>query len=356
MSPHLPRTTFGCMGCAFELRVDDERAAAAVRGLLEAIDARLSRFRPDSELSALNRDPRTTVPASPLLRRAVAAALWAAARSHGLVDPTLLPALERLGYRGSRAHAAPASLDRARAAAPPPRAARAHPDGRWRAIAVDDDRGTIVRPAGLRLDTGATTKGLAADVAARLLADRDRYVVDCAGDLRVRAPRPIEVRVEHPLTHATAHTLLVAGGGVATSGIGRRIWLRGDGRVAHHLLDPSTGEPAWSGLLQVTALAAGALHAETLAKHALLAGAPAARRLLARRGGVLVHDDGTVELVGRAARRARLGGAAPRARAPRRRPSLDARGVRPPAAPGDRLAERTDRPRRAAAPNGGVAA
>jgi hypothetical protein len=45
--------TFTCMGCEMRLIADgvaDDRIRAA-RELLDAIDARLSRFRPDSELS-----------------------------------------------------------------------------------------------------------------------------------------------------------------------------------------------------------------------------------------------------------------------------------------------------------------
>ena len=90
---------------------------------------------------------------------------------------------------------------------------------------------------------------------------------------------------------------------MATSGLGRRIWTGPDGRPAHHLLDPATGAPAWTGLLAVTALAPSTLAAEALAKAALLRGPAGARRMLARAGGVLVHDDGTVERVGAAADR-----------------------------------------------------
>ncbi len=84
---------------------------------------RLSRFIPESELSALNHDPRREVPASPLLRAAVAAGLWAAERSDGLLDPTLVRALERTGYSISLDGAEPASLAEALAGAPhaPPR-------------------------------------------------------------------------------------------------------------------------------------------------------------------------------------------------------------------------------------------
>ena len=77
-----------------------------------------------------------------------------------------------------------------------------------------------------------------------------------------------------------------------------RIWRRDDGGFAHHLLDPSTGEPAWTGLVGVTALGRDALEAETLSKAALLSGPESARPLLAERGGMLVDETGSVELVG----------------------------------------------------------
>lgn len=299
-------TAFTCMGCEMSLWTaggDDRAHARRARRWLAATDACLSRFDSGSELSRLNRDPRATVPASPLLQCAVGAACWAAEHSGGLVDPTLLAAVERQGYDSSLAGIAPPSLRAALAAAPARRPARPHGDARWRAITVDDQRATITRPPGLQLDTGGSTKGLAADAVAHLLDAHDGYVVDCGGDLRIRSPRPLDVHVEHPLTGAVAHTLAVGVGAVATSGLRRRLWRRADGSFAHHLLDPSTGEPAWTGLLQVTALAPTALEAETRAKAALLSGPHRARRLLAGGGGVLVHDDGSVETVGRNARR-----------------------------------------------------
>jgi thiamine biosynthesis lipoprotein len=48
-----------------------------------------------------------------------------------------------------------------------------------------------------------------------------------------------------------------------------------------------------------TAIAGSALEAETLAKLALLSGPDGGRRVLALHGGVLVHDDGDVEVIER---------------------------------------------------------
>jgi thiamine biosynthesis lipoprotein len=266
--------------------------------VLSEIEARLSRFDPASELSRLNGDPRASVPASPLLRAAVRAALWAAERTGGLVDPTLLAAVQDAGYDRSRSQAAPAPLAQALAAAPPRRPAHPARPARWRQVHVDDD--AVLRPPGLALDLAGTAKGWTADLVADRLAGRRRFVVDCGGDLRVadRTGTPWPVRVRHPLTGDVADVLPVTEGGVATSGIDARLWTRADGSPAHHLLDPATGTPAWTGLVSATALAPTALEAEALAKAAYLSGPRRARRLLARAGGVLVHESGRVEAVG----------------------------------------------------------
>lgn len=282
-------------------------AAAAERAFVEDAAARLSRFRPDSELCALNRDAREEVPASLLLRSAVGAGVWAARRSGGLVDPTLLGEIEAAGYRLSRDRATPAPLSQALACAPPPRPARARVPARWREIEIDDERGAIRRPPGLRIDTGGTGKGLLADAVAHRLRGYTRFVVDCGGDIAVGGVAtqldPVPIEVEHPLTGECVHVLRVAAGGVATSGMNVRIWRREDGSFAHHLLDPASGEPVWSGLVGATALAPSALEAETLSKMALLSGPAGARRALAEHGGLVVHDDGDVELIGPLARR-----------------------------------------------------
>jgi thiamine biosynthesis lipoprotein len=217
------------------------------------------------------------------------------------VDPTLVGALERAGYAGSRAGLRPAPLALALAAAPPRRPARPDPQAAWRQVEIDERTGLIRRPPGLRIDSGGTGKGLAADAVARSLQGYSRFVVDCGGDVRIGGPaaeaEPYEVEVEHPITRERAHIVQVGSGGIASSGVNSRLWQTEAG-YAHHLLDPSSGEPAWTGLVGTTALAPSALEAETLAKTALLLGPEGARRLLASKGGLLVHDSGAVELAG----------------------------------------------------------
>jgi thiamine biosynthesis lipoprotein len=292
--------TFRSMGCEARLIVEGADADR-VRAFLTAFEQRLTRFDDASELCVLNASPDADVPASPLLRRAVRAGLWAAERSGGLVDPTLLAPLRAAGYVRSH-RPSDLTLTAALREAPPRSPATPDPAARWRTVSVDDTAGLIRRPPGVEIDTGGTGKGLAADLAIRLLGGADRYAIDCGGDLRVGGPgaldRPFDIRVRHPLSGEIAHELRMTAGGIATSGLDVRLWRDHSGGVAHHLLDPGTGRPASTGVVGATALAPTALEAETLAKTALLSGPARAARVLSLHGGLVVREDGDVVPVG----------------------------------------------------------
>jgi thiamine biosynthesis lipoprotein len=296
--------TFPCFGSTCTVIVSGRgpagaagEAARRARRRLVEWHARFSRFLPDSELSVLNRDPRATVPVSPAMAQFVEAALAAAELTGGLVDPTLIGELEQTGYAG-HFDAAPVPLRVALSLAPDRAPATADPAARWRQINVDPHAGTVTRPAGVRLDSGGVAKGLFADVLARALSGHDSFAVDAAGDVRfggdARALR--EVRVASPFDASILHRFDLRDGAAATSGIGKRSWLDADGRPAHHLLDPGTGRPAFTGIVQATALAPGALEAEARAKAALLSGPDQAARWL-RTGGVVVYDDGGFDVI-----------------------------------------------------------
>jgi thiamine biosynthesis lipoprotein len=140
---------------------------------------------------------------------------------------------------------------------------------------------------------------MAVDLAARALAATTRFAVDAGGDLRIGGSEPAAriIRIEHPLTGESALEVALATGAVATSGLRTRIWRRAGG-YAHHLIDPATGEPAWTGVIQATARADTALAAETLAKTALLLGPDRGHHLLARHGGALILDHGELIVAG----------------------------------------------------------
>jgi len=291
--------TFDCFGgrctviVADAARLADAAAAAAMaRRALLAWHQRFSRFIEASELSRLNRDPAATVAVSPLMRRVVETALAAAHDTGGLVDITLADEIALAGYE-DHFDGEGADLGAALAAAPPRAPAAPHPDERWRRITVDPRAGTVRRPPGLRIDVGGIAKGVFADELAAMLEGFDAYVLDCAGDVRVggRAGLVRPVHIAGATRPERLHTFALTRGAVATSGISRRSWIGPDGRPGHHLLDPRTGAPVFSGVVQASALAPTAAQAEVLAKAAVLSGPARAAEWL-RHGGVIVYDDG----------------------------------------------------------------
>jgi FAD:protein FMN transferase len=289
------RVVVACFGGEAEVRTagGSEAARSAARWL-RRIHAALTRFEVDSELSRLNADPRPAVPASALVRALAQAVRFAGELSGGLVDATRLPALEAAGYVRSRDPAPPAALPTALAGAPEPAPARPAPAAGWRLVGVDA-AGRVHRPPGLRMDGGGLVKGLAADLVGAALARHGAYAVDCGGDLRVGGTSR-RLLVADPFGGAPVHELALTNAAAATSGIGRRAWRDDRGRPVHHLLDPATGRPAWTGVVQATAIAPTALEAEVRAKAALLAGPAGAATHLVH-GGVLVLPDRSVRVV-----------------------------------------------------------
>jgi thiamine biosynthesis lipoprotein len=295
--------TFPCFGSSCTALVSGSagqrsarEATEHVRECLLAWHERFSRFLPGSELSRLNEDRRTEVPVSPIMARFAQAVVIAGSVSGGLVDATLIHQIQAAGY-GDELNE-PLPLRAALRLAPARQTAAPHRRGDWQRVEVNLALNTVTRPPGVKLDSGGLAKGLFADVLAEQLAGHASFAVNCAGDLLVGGAagvtRPIEV--ESPFDGSTLHTFRLPRTGVATSGIGRRAWLDANGRPAHHLLDPSTGRPAYTGIVQVTALAPSALMAEIHAKAAILSGPRSARTWLPH-GGVIVLDDGSHEVI-----------------------------------------------------------
>jgi thiamine biosynthesis lipoprotein len=170
-------------------------------------------------------------------------------------------------------------------------------------VVLDEATCTVDKPLHVRLDLGGIVKGRTADHAAGLLPRPG--VVDAGGDAVLRdveheGPRWI-VDVEDPRDARRALLALAIGDrAVATSGTNRRRWAAGGG-MAHHLIDPRTGKPAASDLVQVTIVAASAELAEVLAKTVLVLGARDGGAFLSRFddvAAILVGTDGDVRRIG----------------------------------------------------------
>jgi thiamine biosynthesis lipoprotein ApbE len=264
------------LGTMVQLIVTDPGRLADGRRMLEAdldaVDAACSRFRPDSELVALDSAP-APVELSPLLAEAVAVALRAARLTDGDVDPTVGAAMAAIGYDRDFA-LVPASG--------PPLTLRVRSAPGWRQVQFNEQTRILVLPAGVRLDLGATAKAWAADrSAARLAAALGCGVlVSLGGDIAVGGQTPpggwrvrvqdVTGRPEDPPVGPSA-VVAIRDGGLATSSTTARRWRRG-GDVLHHILDPRTGLPAPACWRTVSVAAASCVDANTASTAAIIRG------------------------------------------------------------------------------------
>lgn len=269
----------------------EQRLVTDIAALFERTERRFSRFRDDSELSALNRSTAAFAVSAEMLEVLLAARAHVDATA-GLFDPAIGGALHAAGYDRPFA---PGRLDRDTA---PVRVRRA----RFAELAIDEATRTVRRPRHVHVDLGGFLKGRTVDRAALLAPPV--AMIDAGGDVIVRGAGNDGsgwlVDVEDPADpHETLVTLRLRDRAVATSAPNRRWWHAGDD-VQHHLIDPRTGEPARSDLAQVTVIADTAERADVLAKVGFLAGADAAATRLRAAGaaGVLVTRSGDVRVVG----------------------------------------------------------
>lgn len=273
-----------------------ERAITRVAQL----EARWSRFIPQSEVSRLNGAVGAPLVVSDDTAALVARAVDAWHLTEGLVDCTLLDDLLRAGY------------DRPFDDLPADRPA---PSTTLRRVYGGDPgdielRGnTITLPLGLGIDPGGIGKGLAADLVTGelLAAGAAGACVNLGGDLRVRGLGPDggawTISIDHPEHEGPIALVGLHDGAVASSTVLRRQW-RVDGERRHHLLDPHTGEPTRSPLAFASAVAAEGWQAEAMAKAFLLRGgapgllrgeeAPVFTSVDAGAEGLVVSHDGAV--------------------------------------------------------------
>lgn len=254
------------MGGSVDVQIVGGRELAlTVERVFEEHESALSRFRANSELSALNETRATPFRATPLLFDAVSEAIAWACVTDGVFDPTLPPDSAPAPFREPALASGGAVAVLARPAIA---------SGRWRRVQLDFERETITLPGDVSIDLDGIGKGYTVDHAIAAIGPGENALVSASGDLYAAGDGPDGdgwyVGVQDPFAPARdVMTLNVNDRGVATAGrkpaVGRR-----------------DGNDVETDLAAVTVVALTATQADVLSKTVLLAGSEAGLRLVER--------------------------------------------------------------------------
>jgi thiamine biosynthesis lipoprotein len=273
------------MGTAVRVELwSDDRAEArdaidAVMAEMHRIDRAMSPFKPDSELSRINRDAAAmTMSVSDEMFRLVARAIEFSQLSGGAFDITYASVGHLYDYRAG-IKPSDASIAASRACVG------------WRHLLLDPQKRTLrFGRDGVRIDLGGFAKGHAVDNAAAILRRHGirNAIVSAGGDSRVigdRRGRPWTIGVRDPRRAGEVVALLpLEDVAVSTSGDYERFF-EADGVRFHHVIDPLTGRSP-SSLHSVTIVADDGLTSEALSKSVFVLGLEKGMRLIESQPGV----------------------------------------------------------------------
>ena len=271
--------------------IDDRRLDALradVQGALDHVDATMSHYRPDSDLSRFNRWRETApFPVAPELVGVVRESIAISRLTGGALDVTVAPLVDAWGF------GAPGP-----AAAPPTETeiAALRLDVGYGYLEVDEAASTLrkERP-GVRIDLSSIAKGHGVDRAAEALAAGGivDYLVEVGGEVRARgatetgAPWQVGIEGPRPGRSTIRRVVPLGDGALATSGEYRNFYDLAGVRVSH-TIDPRTGRSVTHRLRSVSVLADRCVRADGLATALEVLGPDDGYALAAERGWAAV--------------------------------------------------------------------
>lgn len=253
--------------------LDQDALAAAVQDALAAVNAKMSNWDPDSEVSRFSASHSTAPMAvSPEFTHVMAAANEVHRLSGGKFDVTLGPLVELWGFGPRKPEdPVPAAAEITDALAGV---------GQARLLRLDAKAGTLAKTApaaGINLSAIAKGYGVDAVAAALQRLGVENYMVEIGGDLAASGENakgePWRIGIEKPDAAAQTVQLVVplSDLGLATSGDYRNYFER-DGVRFSHILDPVSGRPVTHRTASVTVIAANAMLADAWATAMLVLG------------------------------------------------------------------------------------
>jgi thiamine biosynthesis lipoprotein len=266
-----------------EPKIDEALIGARLFAAVDTVDRQMSTWKPDSDLSRLNRAPVNEwqgVP--PELFEVLDAALRVARASHDAFDIGVGELVHAWGFGPRKG-----LMDEARINAIKAEAHRAATE----VLELDHARGRVRKLAAITLDLSGIAKGYGVDQLAACLDQLgiSGYLVGIDGEMRARGDkpggRPWAVAIEKPVRHRreVMGVMELRDAAIATSGDYRH-WVDRQGRSYSHTIDGCLRQPAVNQLAAVSVVASTCMLADAWATALLVLGEKAGRELAQERG------------------------------------------------------------------------
>lgn len=277
------------MGTTYSVKITDlppgytpDSLRAGIKRILTSIDAQMSTYNADSEVSRFNATRSTDwIPISPDTLLVIDEALRLGRLTHGAFDVTVDPLVRLWGFGTTVPQQLPPSEERIRGIVDnvnythiqtqesPPAVRKKHVD--------------------ISIDLSAIAKGFGVDKIAEYLstANIDNYLVEIGGELRGRGCNPQgvpwQIAIEQPLAgqRSVQRIIPLADWAIATSGDYRNFFEQ-DKRRYSHMIDPVTGRPVRHTLASVTVLSPSTMVADGMATALMVLGPDAGVELAKR--------------------------------------------------------------------------
>ena len=242
----------------------------------------------DSEIYQANHSGGQPVTVSEETAEIISFALEMAQRTGGALDPTIYPVLTAWGF----------TTDSKQVPSQQQIAQLLEQVGYDR-IQINGSELTV--PDGMELDLGAVGKGYTADLVTEILRRHGvtSALISLGGNIQAIGSRPDgsdwRLGIRAPWESGNLGVLTVSDAAVVTSGGYENYFDDEQGNIYWHILDPSTGYPADSGLQSVTIVGREGKMCDALSTALFVMGAQSAEQYWRENGGfemLLVTDSG----------------------------------------------------------------
>lgn len=260
-------------------------------GRIRQIEKLMSVTDPDSDISAVNNSNGQPTEVSPETAEVISAGLEFGRLTSGSLDITIYPVLREWGF----------TTDKQLSAVP-------DDDVLSELLVnvgyekVDLNGNTVTVPPEYQLDLGALAKGYTSDQVIDILSKNGvkSAIISLGGNVKTLGEKPggkpWSVAVRSPFGDGSIGIVEISGErAMVTSGGYERYFVGDDGRTYHHIIDPSNGYPADSGLVSVTIIAESGLLCDALSTGLFVSGADKAVELWKSHSDfdmILVTDSG----------------------------------------------------------------